>query len=196
MKITPTPKNEPKNVPNTHFWNDFRNQSHTISETTSEIKQTPFLKWLQKPVIPHVMVVSETTSEINRTPFLKRLQKRCALASEHVLETYGQTFLKRLQKSRHLHHHMYHRGKQTILLLLLLLPTFYILFRSRDYCFSICSSSLSLLTYSCVSILTLQWLSSPHNLVQHGESHDILQCDKLKGFKADSDNPISLYIDI
>ena len=42
------------------------------------------------------------------------------------------------------------------------------------YCFSICSSSLSL-TCSCVSILTLQWLPSPHNLVQHGLSHDTLQ---------------------
>ena len=37
------------------------------------------------------------------------------------------------------------------------------------------SSSLSLLTYSCVSILKMQWLSSSHILVQHGESHDTLQ---------------------
>merc|ERR1711966_393765 len=65
----------------------------------------------------------------------------------------------------------------------------------RYYLFSICSSSLSLLTCSCVSILILQWLSSPHILTQHGLSHDILQCDKNEnGFKADSDNPISLYV--
>ena len=36
-------------------------------------------------------------------------------------------------------------------------------------------SFLSHCKVSCVSILTLQWLSSPHNLVQHGESHDTLQ---------------------
>ena len=48
---------------------------------------------------------------------------------------------------------------------------------SGYYCFSICSSSLPL-TCSCVSILILQWLSSPHILTQHGLSHDILQCDK------------------
>ena len=45
---------------------------------------------------------------------------------------------------------------------------------SRYYVVSMCSSSLSLIR-SCVSILTLQWLSSPHSLVQHGESHDTLQ---------------------
>jgi len=42
------------------------------------------------------------------------------------------------------------------------------------YCFSMCSSSLSLIC-SCVSILILQWLSSPHILTQHGLSHDTLQ---------------------
>ena len=79
--------------------------------------------------------------------------------------------------------------------ILLVLPTFYIMFRSRFYVISICSSSLSLITFSCVSILILQWLSSPHILTQHGLSHDTLQwLKKLKGFKADSDNPISLYI--
>ena len=46
---------------------------------------------------------------------------------------------------------------------------------SRYYFMSMCSSSLSLLIYSCVSVLTLQWLSSPHTLVQHGLPHDILQ---------------------
>ena len=58
-----------------------------------------------------------------------------------------------------------------------------------------CSSSLSLIC-SCVSILTLQWLSTPHILVQHGLSHDILQCDKNEnGFKVDSDNPtVYIYI--
>ena len=62
------------------------------------------------------------------------------------------------------------------------------------YCFSMCSSPLSLIC-SCVSILILQWLSSPHISTQHGLPHDILQCDKKpKGFKADSDNPISLNI--
>ena len=45
------------------------------------------------------------------------------------------------------------------------------------------SSSLSLLTFSCVPILNTQWLSSPHILVQHGESHDTLQWLKqLNGF--------------
>ena len=77
-------------------------------------------------------------------------------------------------------------------LLLLLLLTFYRMFRSRCYFVSTCSSSsLSLVTFPSVSILTLQWLSSPHILVQHGLSHDILQrLKKLKGFKADSDNPV------
>ena len=76
------------------------------------------------------------------------------------------------------------RQKKILLLLLLLLPTCY-------YFVSMCSSSLSLITFSCVSILTLQWLSSPHILVQHGLSHDILQwLKKLKGFRVDSDNPI------
>ena len=37
------------------------------------------------------------------------------------------------------------------------------------------SSSLSLLPFSCVSMLKTQRLSSPHLLVQHGASHDILQ---------------------
>merc|ERR1711966_30095 len=62
------------------------------------------------------------------------------------------------------------------------------------YCFSMCSSSLSLIC-SCVSILILQWLSSPHILTQQGLSHDTLQCDKNEnGFKADSDNPIFICI--
>ena len=44
---------------------------------------------------------------------------------------------------------------------------------------------------TCVSILKMQWLSSPHVLAQHGLSHDTLQWLKqLNGFKADSDNPI------
>ena len=61
--------------------------------------------------------------------------------------------------------------------------------------FSMCSSSLSLITFSCVSILKLQWLSSPHALTQHGGSHDALQRDKkLNGFKADSGNHIFIYI--
>ena len=56
------------------------------------------------------------------------------------------------------------------------------MFRKCYYCFSTCSSSLSLIC-SCVSILTLQWLSSPHDLTQHGESHDTLQCGKkAEGF--------------
>ena len=48
------------------------------------------------------------------------------------------------------------------------------IYASITYYFSMCSSSLSLVC-SCVSILILQWLSSPHILTQHGESHDTLQ---------------------
>ena len=40
------------------------------------------------------------------------------------------------------------------------------------------SSSLSLLTFSCVPILKTQWLSSPRILVQHGESQLTLQWSK------------------
>ena len=65
--------------------------------------------------------------------------------------------------------------------LLVLLPTFYRMFCSRCYCFPMCSSPLSLLTYSCVSTLQMQWLSSsPNILAQHGESQLTLQCDKKK----------------
>ena len=76
-------------------------------------------------------------------------------------------------KHHHLHHHLQQKKK---ILLLWLLPTFYRMFRSRYYFVSICSSSsLSLVTFSCVSVLILQWLSSPHILTQQGLSHDTLQ---------------------
>ena len=68
-------------------------------------------------------------------------------------------------------------------------------FASSYYCVSTYSSSLSLITFSSVSILILQWLSSSHILTQHRESRETLEwLKKLKNLKADSEIIFCIYI--
>ena len=138
---------------------------HAIMQSPLEL-QKHIVKHTSSPPLQHCTQSCNTNAALHAI-----MQYQCGIARNHAIPMQHCTQScnpSATNPALPVQQCMHHRGKTT---------TYYY---NEVNCFEAfssasSSSSLSLLTFPCVSILKTQWLSSPHNLVQHGESHGTLQ---------------------
>ena len=139
-----------------------------ISKVALERGAHWFLKLPGKRCALVSKVIFETPNSPWYAGFKSDFWKGCALASKVTFERSAPRFQKWLLKSHylrhHLHRHLHHRGKTCIIIIII----FWNIIWMSNF-INVFIATANIFMNICIQI---QWSFSPHNLVQHGESHD------------------------